>query len=184
MPHITVLKKEVSELIAAGEVIERPASVIKELVENAIDAGADQITIEIKGGGVRYIRITDNGCGIDDEHKKMIFDRFYQIPNGSHSTGSGIGLNLVHEFVTLHNGTVTVCDNVGKGAVFIISIPVVRPDESDASSVSESCGPDTEKPSADSTADIAETSEKEKADNKRPTILIVDDNSDFPKIHE
>lgn len=75
----------------------------------------------------------------------------------------------------------TVCDNVGKGAVFIISIPVVRPDESDASSVSESCGPDTEKTSADSAADIAETSEKEKADNKRPTILIVDDNSDFRK---
>lgn len=127
------------------------------------------------------IKVADNGCGIDDEHKKMIFDRFYQVPNGSHSTGSGIGLNLVHEFVTLHNGTVTVCDNVGKGAVFIISIPVVRPDESDASSVSESCGPDTEKPSADSTADIAETSEKGKADNKRPTILIVDDNSDFRK---
>ena len=64
MPEIKVLPKEISELIAAGEVVERPASVIKELVENSIDAGADNITVEIQHGGITYMRITDNGCGI------------------------------------------------------------------------------------------------------------------------
>ena len=67
MPKINVLPKEVAQLIAAGEVVERPMSVVKELTENAIDAGATQITVEIKNGGVRYIRVTDNGCGIDRE---------------------------------------------------------------------------------------------------------------------
>lgn len=64
MPEIKVLPKEISELIAAGEVVERPASVIKELIENSIDAGADNIIVEIQHGGITYMRITDNGCGI------------------------------------------------------------------------------------------------------------------------
>ena len=67
MPHITVLRKEISELIAAGEVIERPSSVIKEVVENAIDAGAKHITVEIQHGGTTYMRIVDDGCGMAPE---------------------------------------------------------------------------------------------------------------------
>lgn len=64
MPNIQVLPQQVADKIAAGEVAERPSAVVKELVENAIDAGATRITVEIKSGGVEYIRVTDNGCGI------------------------------------------------------------------------------------------------------------------------
>lgn len=73
MSKINVLPKSVSELIAAGEVVERPASVIKELTENAIDAGATQITVEIKRGGTFYIRVTDNGCGIEKQDVPTAF---------------------------------------------------------------------------------------------------------------
>ena len=75
MAVINVLPKQVSELIAAGEVVERPASVIKELVENSIDAGATVITVEIKNGGVTFMRVTDNGCGIAREDVVTAFKR-------------------------------------------------------------------------------------------------------------
>lgn len=72
---IRLLDKSVYELIAAGEVIERPASVIKELVENSIDAGATRITVEIKNGGITYMRVTDNGCGMAYEEVPTAFLR-------------------------------------------------------------------------------------------------------------
>lgn len=73
MPKINILPKSLACLIAAGEVVERPSSVVKELMENSIDAGATKITVEIKNGGVRYIRITDNGCGIAREDIRAAF---------------------------------------------------------------------------------------------------------------
>lgn len=73
MAKINVLPKSVAELIAAGEVVERPSSVVKELVENSIDAGAKVISVEIKNGGIRYIRVTDDGCGIHREDVKTAF---------------------------------------------------------------------------------------------------------------
>lgn len=75
MPRVHVLDKEVAELIAAGEVIERPSSIIKELTENAIDSGARSITVEIKHGGISYIRVSDNGCGMSFEDVPTAFLR-------------------------------------------------------------------------------------------------------------
>ncbi len=75
MAQINLLSKDISELIAAGEVIERPASVIKELLENSIDAGAKHVTVEIKNGGTTYMRITDDGCGIASEQVATAFLR-------------------------------------------------------------------------------------------------------------
>lgn len=75
MPKINVLPKNIAEKIAAGEVVEKPASVIKEIVENAIDAGATDITVEIRGGGILYMRVTDNGCGIKHDDVPTAFLR-------------------------------------------------------------------------------------------------------------
>ena len=75
MSKINLLDRHIAELIAAGEVVDRPCSVVKELVENSIDAGADTITVEIKDGGNTFIRVTDNGCGIEPEDIPKAFLR-------------------------------------------------------------------------------------------------------------
>ena len=75
MPMIRVLDEKTIDKIAAGEVVERPKSVVKELVENAIDAGAKAITVEIREGGIGFIRVTDNGCGIEKEQAAVSFLR-------------------------------------------------------------------------------------------------------------
>lgn len=85
MGRINVLPKNIAELIAAGEVVERPASVVKELCENSIDAGATAVTVEIRNGGITYIRITDNGSGIfrDDVQKAFVSHATSKIKSAS-----------------------------------------------------------------------------------------------------
>ena len=75
MPKIIQLSPHIANLIAAGEVVERPASVVKELLENSVDAGASKVTVEIRDGGMTFLRITDNGCGMSSEDAKTAFLR-------------------------------------------------------------------------------------------------------------
>ena len=75
MPKIIQLSPHIANLIAAGEVVERPASVVKELLENAVDAGASKVTIEIRDGGMTFLRVTDNGCGMAAEDARTAFKR-------------------------------------------------------------------------------------------------------------
>ena len=75
MPKIIQLSPHIANLIAAGEVVERPASVVKELLENAVDAGASKVTVEIRDGGMTFLRITDNGCGMAPEDARTAFKR-------------------------------------------------------------------------------------------------------------
>jgi len=75
MPKIIQLSQHVANLIAAGEVVERPSSVVKELLENAVDAGASQVTVEIRDGGMTFLRVTDNGCGMSPEDARTAFLR-------------------------------------------------------------------------------------------------------------
>src|ERR1700722_10424156 len=75
MSRIRILAENVANKIAAGEVVERPASVVKELLENAIDAGARSIRIEVEAGGKRLIRITDDGCGMNHDDALLAFER-------------------------------------------------------------------------------------------------------------
>ena len=73
MSRINQLSEHVANAIAAGEVVERPVSVVKELIENALDAGATSISVEIEDGGIKLIRIIDNGCGMDQEDAVKAF---------------------------------------------------------------------------------------------------------------
>ncbi len=75
MPKIIQLSSHIANLIAAGEVVERPASVVKELLENAVDAGASKVTVEIRDGGMTFLRVTDNGCGMAPEDARTAFKR-------------------------------------------------------------------------------------------------------------
>lgn len=90
MPEINILPKEIYQLIAAGEVVERPSSIVKEMIENSIDANAKNITVEIQNGGSTYIRITDDGCGIERSQVKKVF-----VPHATSKISAKEDLNSI-----------------------------------------------------------------------------------------
>ena len=125
MPHIQQLSSHVADLIAAGEVVERPASVVKELVENAIDAGASAIVVEIQRGGMGLIRVTDNGCGIAPEDQGAVFDRYFHTTADKKHDSTGLGLTIAQELAHLHHGEITLQSEVGKGSIFTLQLPLL-----------------------------------------------------------
>ena len=123
MPDIQILSPHLADLIAAGEVAERPAAVVKELVENAFDAGARTVTVELRGGGATYLRVTDDGCGMTPEVQARIFEKFYQGDSSRKAMGNGLGLPLVKRIVELSDGVIEVDSAPGQGSTFRVILP-------------------------------------------------------------
>ena len=112
MGRINFLEKFMAEKIVAGEVVERQESVIKELVENAIDAGAKSVTVEIKRGGITYMRVTDNGCGMSAEQVKSVIDPFFTTRT---TRKVGLGVPLFKMEAEMTGGSFQIDSEEGKG---------------------------------------------------------------------
>lgn len=135
--------------------------ILRNLLSNAYKyntpGGSINLSISREGGNA-VIKVADTGIGISDEDKKHIFDCFYQVNSGKSSTGSGIGLNIVHEYVKLLNGTVSVADNVPHGTVFTVTLPITDV-------------------TRDSITLNSNTSEQNNPEI--PSVLVVEDNENF-----
>ena len=120
---IRQLPESIVNRIAAGEVVERPASVVKELVENALDAGATRVDVLTDGGGRRLISVSDNGEGIPADVIDKIFDPFFTTKDVG--SGMGLGLSICHAIIKSHAGSLDVQSEPSLGTVVAISLPTL-----------------------------------------------------------
>ena len=168
--------------------------VVMNLLSNAFkftpDGGRVDVALEMSKemSGRLLIKVSDTGVGIRDEDKERIFERFYQVEQEEpehQSTGSGIGLSLVRDFVTLHEGTVRVVDNVGSGSVFLVELPVkhVRVSPPKPAPLTEEVEEHEELlPGMEEEAlsvDLPDDMEDNEDEKEKPLALIVDDNEDL-----
>lgn len=162
---------------------DKVGKIVMNLLSNAFkftpEGGRVDVSLEVLKGTPETleIKVSDTGAGVKDEDKERIFERFYQAEGegDNQSTGSGIGLSLVRDFVTLHGGAVRVFDNVGTGSVFVVDIPVKHSVVNVATPLSDEA--------AEEDAVALEVSDEGEdlsaAVKKKPVVLIVDDNEDF-----
>lgn len=183
---ITLIFHTSQESIIAMFDRDKIVKIISNLLSNAYkftpQGGRIDVTISQSGNDSVNIRVADNGQGISDEDKKHIFERFFQSKDNSHGGGSGIGLNLVWEYVKMHNGNIHITDNVGGGTVFTITLPLVcsngNKGVTDTTIATRYVASDVSKKEAHDIDECCNTIANNDNTNKRD-ILLVDDNDDF-----
>ena len=117
MSRINILDAKTANAIKAGEVIERPVSVVKELFDNAVDSGASRVTVEFAGGGISLIRVSDDGCGMPPEIIDKVTQPFFRADKARSRKGghAGLGLALAERVAQLHGARLVIESREGRG---------------------------------------------------------------------